>query len=91
MLAERTKIEFYVLLVAIWCFCARKRGDLDEKNQQVFSEEKWLCTKCTTYHMVRVVKCNRSDQNSTAGEMIFGVVNRCNVFNSIRFEYDKQR
>lgn len=79
-----------MLLVAIWCFCARKKGDLDEKNQQVFSEEKWLCTKCTTYHMVRVVKCNKSDQNSTAGEMISGAVNRCNVFNDIRFGYDKQ-
>lgn len=40
--------------------------------------------------MVRVAKCNKSDQNSTADEMIFGAVNRCNVFNDIRFEYDKQ-
>ena len=79
-----------MLFVAIWCFCARKRGDLDEKNQQVFSEEKRLCTKCTTYHRVRVAKCNKSDQNGTAGEMILAAVNGCNVFNDIRFEYDKQ-
>lgn len=43
------------------------------------------------YSKIEVVnKNNDNDPNSIMNEMIFGAASRCNVFNFIRFEHDKQ-